>query len=83
MPSTVALQSGGAAGIFLLFALLVVAVTVGLILWTYQDAQTNSSQPAFLWALVVFFAPILGLLLYLLLGRDRKGPPSAVTSGEW
>ena len=81
MPSTVALQSGAAAGIFLLFALLVFAVTIGLVFWTYQDAQTNSSQSAVLWALVVFLAPILGLLLYFLLGRDRKTPPDAVTGG--
>ena len=26
---------------------------------------------------------VLGLLLYLLLGRDRKGPPPAGTAGEW
>lgn len=37
----------------------------------YTDAQKNSEQSAFLWALVVFFAPILGLLLYLLLGREE------------
>jgi hypothetical protein len=81
MPSIVALQSGGAAGVFLLFALLVFVVTVGLIRWTHQDARTNSSQPAVLWALVVFFAPVVGPLLCFLLGRDGKTPPSVVTSG--
>lgn len=31
----------------------------------------NSSHPAALWALVVFLAPFLGVVLYILLGRDR------------
>jgi len=83
MPSTAALQSVGAARIFLLFAMLVFVVIVGLVLWTYQDAQTNSSQPAVVWALVVFFVPVVGLLLYFLLGRDGKTPPSVVTSGGY
>lgn len=68
MPSTTALQSGSVLGVILFFFLLVLVATVGLILWTYQDAQVNSSQSAALWALVVFFAPMLGVLLYLLVG---------------
>ncbi|MEY7851421.1 PLDc N-terminal domain-containing protein [Natrarchaeobius sp. A-rgal3] len=66
----IVLQSGG-AGLIGLFALLTLIVTIALIIWTYIDAQENSSHPAFLWAIVVFFAPILGVVLYLLLGRDR------------
>ncbi|WP_436924034.1 PLDc N-terminal domain-containing protein [Halosimplex amylolyticum] len=70
MPSTIALQSGAAA-FFFLFAILLLVVSLAMIVWTYQDAQTNSSQPAFLWALVVFLAPLLGIVLYFLVGRDR------------
>jgi len=70
MPSIIALQAGSVMGIFFLFFVLVLVVTVGLVLWTYQDAQVNSSDSAVLWALVVFFAPMLGVLLYLLVGRD-------------
>ena len=36
---------------------------------TVNDASANSDQPAFLWAIVVLLAPLLGILLYLLLGR--------------
>ncbi len=54
-----------------LFGLLLLAVQLALIVWTYSDAQRNSSHPAFLWAIVIFFAPLLGIVLYLLLGRDR------------
>lgn len=70
VPSTVVLQSG-AAGAFGLFALLLFVVGIALIVWTYKDAQRNSSHPAFLWAIVVFLAPLLGIVLYLLLGRDE------------
>lgn len=67
MPSTIALQSaGGVILVWLLFMLMFLA----LVVWTYSDAQQYSSHPAFLWALVVFLAPVLGLVLYLLVGRD-------------
>ncbi|MFD1685375.1 PLDc N-terminal domain-containing protein [Halobellus litoreus] len=71
MPSTVLLQSG-AAGLFAIFGLFLLLVGLALVVWTYQDAQKNSSHPAFLWAIVVFLAPILGIVLYLLLGRDGR-----------
>ncbi|MFC7116108.1 PLDc N-terminal domain-containing protein [Natronoarchaeum sp. GCM10025703] len=71
MPSITVLQSGAVGGFFLLFGLLLFAVYVGLIVWTYSDAQRNSPQSAVLWALVVFFAPFLGVLLYVLLGRGQ------------
>jgi len=64
------LLQGGIAGIVsLLFALLMFAAHIAMIVWTYSDAQTKSDQPAFLWAIVVFLAPLLGIVLYLLLGR--------------
>ena len=54
-----------------LFGLLLLAVQAALIVWTYSDAQRNSSHPAFLWAIVIFFAPLLGIVLYLLIGSDQ------------
>ncbi|WP_218927241.1 PLDc N-terminal domain-containing protein [Halosimplex rubrum] len=71
IPTTIPLQTGEAAFV-LLFALLVFAVGIALIFWTYSDAQKNSSHPAFLWAIVVFLAPLLGLVLYFLIGRNQK-----------
>jgi len=70
MVSSLLLQSA-AGGIAVLFGLLVLLVTLAMIVWTYSDAQNNSSHPAFLWAVVVFLAPLLGIVLYLLLGRDQ------------
>ena len=69
MFGTIALQGGGAvAG---LFGLLLLLAHIALIYWTYTDAQSNSDQPAFLWAIVVFLAPLLGFVLYFLLGRGK------------
>ena len=48
-------------------------LAIALPLWTYSDAQSNSSHSALLWALVVFFGGILGLILYFIIGRDRTG----------
>lgn len=43
-----------------------------LVTWTYNDATDNSSHSAVLWTLVVLFAPLLGVVLYLLFGRDQR-----------
>jgi apolipoprotein N-acyltransferase len=61
------LQNGGAV---LLVWLIFMALFLALTYWVYKDAQRNSEHPAFLWAIVVFLAPILGLVLYVLLGRN-------------
>ena len=60
---------GGPLGA-LLFGLFSLLVLVAAVYWTYTDAKTNSGQPAWLWAIVVLIAPLLGLVLYVLLGRE-------------
>lgn len=68
MFGTFALQGGAVAG---MVGLLLLLAQIALIYWTYTDAKANSDQPAFLWAIVVFLAPLLGLVLYFLLGRGK------------
>ena len=73
------LQNGGAGPVLLLWLVVTVAFLV-LTYFVYKDAQRNSQHPAFLWAIVVFLAPLLGLILYVLLGRNgggRGGHPSS------
>ena len=73
------LQNGG-AGLVLLLWLVITAAFLALTYFVYEDAQRNSQQPAFLWAIVVFLAPLFRLILYVLLGRNgggRGGPPSS------
>jgi apolipoprotein N-acyltransferase len=66
------LQNGGAGAIFLVWLLFLV-IFLAITYWVYQDAKSHSEHPAFLWAIVVFLAPLLGLLLYFLLGRNARG----------
>jgi len=68
MISPILLQAVGAVSTLL--SLLGLAVYIAIIYWVYTDAKSHSSQPALLWALVAFLAPLLGLLLYWLLGRN-------------
>jgi glucose uptake protein GlcU len=69
--STVLLQGAvGAVGVVI--GLLFLLVGIAMIVWTYTDAKKNSTHPAFLWAVVVFLAPVLGLVLYVLLGRNAR-----------
>ncbi|EMA46467.1 PLDc N-terminal domain-containing protein [Halobiforma nitratireducens] len=72
MPSLTVAAAAGGIGL-LLFVAFTIAY-LALVAWTYADAQQNSEHPAFLWTIVVFLAPILGLVLYLILGRGRAGP---------
>ncbi|WP_148416825.1 PLDc N-terminal domain-containing protein [Haloferax sp. KTX1] len=67
MLPTILLQSRGAGA--LVIGLLFFLLYLGMVVWTYRDAKRNSSHPAFLWAVVVFLAPLLGIVLYLILGR--------------
>ena len=65
------LLQGGAGVLFLLIGLLMLIVQLGIIVWIYSDAQQRSDQPAFLWAIVAFLAPLLGIVLYLIVGRNK------------
>ena len=70
MIPTIPLQTAGAV---LFIGLIFFLIGLLLTYWVYQDAQKNSQHSAFLWALVVFLAPLLGLVLYFLLGRKGGG----------
>jgi hypothetical protein len=63
-----------ADGLVLLFGL-VMFVVFGIVLpvWTYDDAKRNSPHSPLLWALVVFFGGLVGLLLYFIIGRGGGG----------
>ncbi|SDR38922.1 hypothetical protein [Natronobacterium texcoconense] len=65
----------------MIVALLIVVTFLWLCvgIWAGYDAKTNSSHNALLWGLTVFFGGIVGLLLYVNLGRDRVGDASAAS----
>ena len=69
MIPTVPLQAGVAGFIALIFF----ALFIYIVFWVYTDAKQNSEHPAFLWAVVVFLAPLVGLVLYFIVGRNQRG----------
>ncbi|PCR92733.1 hypothetical protein CP557_13575 [Natrinema ejinorense] len=73
VPMSVLVPMQGGGGAIVLFALVLFAIQIAALVWVYTDAQTNSPHSAALWTLVVFFGGLLGLLLYVLLGRGRTG----------
>lgn len=75
MDSIILLQgsdSVAVAGIFVLLLLPIIVPAVLATVWVYKDAKRNSDDPAYLWALVALFAPLVGLLLYFLRGRHHQ-----------
>lgn len=54
-----------------------IAFVICLGLWTYEDAKVKSEHPPSLWVLVVLLVPnLVGLIIYLLIGRTNKQTPS-------
>jgi hypothetical protein len=72
-PLSPALAQSGDSGTLLLLCCygLVLVAYLGLVYWVYSDARRRGNDKAGLWALLVFFTPIVGLLIYLLVGRDQ------------
>src|SRR4051794_30390220 len=79
--------SDAAAGSFIiiLFSCLCVIVAIGIHLaityWIYNDAKKRGNPNAVIWAVLNFLSDPLGLLLYLVIGRNQTtplgGPPPA------
>jgi apolipoprotein N-acyltransferase len=52
-------------------------VNIIILIWVYRDAKAHGANPV-LWALIVFFTGVIGLILYLLLGRKSAVPPARI-----
>ena len=54
-------------------------IEVALTWWVYNDAKKRGNPNAVLWAVVTFFLGLIGLLIYILVGRNQGtmmgGPP--------
>ena len=87
VPAGAAAQSGGDStfGLLLCCYGLILLVQVALIYWVYSDARDRGNDKAGLWALLVFLTPIIGLLIYLLVGRDQgnRSPPDSPPAARY
>ena len=54
------------------FSLVTIGLAVSIALWVYEDAKVKSDQSPVLWLLVVLFASLIGIILYLAVGRTNK-----------
>ncbi|MBJ6120149.1 PLDc N-terminal domain-containing protein [Pontibacter sp. BT310] len=78
MPETTLLFIGGIGPVEIIFLLLFIAAPLVLWLWALIDLlRSNFSDniTKLIWAVVIIFIPLLGALLYLLIGRNQKVKP--------
>ena len=62
------------------FILTLLATMAVLGLWVYEDAKVKSDQSPVLWVLIVLLVPnLVGLIIYLLVGRTNKNVPAPGT----
>jgi hypothetical protein len=79
-------DGSGAAAIFTLictcFIMIIgLVIPIGLAYWVYKDAQKMANPNAVLWAVLTFFTTLLGLILYLLIGRNQTTAGGAPPTG--
>src|SRR6478672_11005776 len=59
-------------GAFVCFCYLIgFVIEVALTWWVYNDAKKRGNPNAILWAVVTFFLGLIGLLIYILVGRNQ------------
>ena len=60
-------------------------IDLAIVYWVYTDAKKRGNPNAVLWAVLTFFFTLIGLILYLLIGRNQGsamgGPPPAGPAG--
>ncbi len=56
------------AGYFF-FAIIVLAINIGIAVWVYRDAEKNGMD-AVIWLLIVLVGGCAGVIVYLLISRD-------------
>ena len=52
-------------GLFFLFPLVWFVLGILILIWVYQDAESRGMN-GLLWAIIVFFLSVIGLLIYLI-----------------
>lgn len=69
------LSGGGEWVIILIFLVIILTPTVFLPIYVLLDilrSEFRKDNDKIIWLLVVFFIPILGCVLYFLIGRNQK-----------
>ena len=75
MAENILLFIGGLGSSEIMLILFFGLVPLGLWLWALIDllrSNFKNSTEKLIWAVVIIFVPVLGALLYLLIGRSQK-----------
>ncbi len=85
------MDDSGAAGGLLIFGftclcvLVILGVHVAITYWIYNDAKKRGNPNAVIWAVLNLVSDPLGLILYLIIGRNQMtplgGPPAQSLGG--
>src|SRR3989304_7258857 len=59
----------------LCLACIPLVIIIILVFWVYQDATKRGVQSPAVWALLTAFLPLIGILVYLLYGRNQGKTP--------
>jgi len=65
---------GGMTLFFLCFACVMTIVWILITVWVYKDAQKRANPNAVIWTVATFFLGIIGLIAYMLAGRNQSAP---------
>ncbi|UCE16851.1 MAG: zinc ribbon domain-containing protein [Candidatus Bathyarchaeota archaeon] len=69
----------GLAGIFCLIPIVWFIIAILLCVWVYRDAESRGMSGG-LWLIIVIITGILGLIIYLIVRKDKQGPAAATAA---
>ncbi|MDH7564344.1 MAG: hypothetical protein QHH24_05640 [Candidatus Bathyarchaeota archaeon] len=66
----------GGLGLFCLIPLIWFIIAILLCIWVYRDAESRGMNGV-LWLIIVLIAGILGLIIYLIVRKDKRSSSGA------
>jgi len=66
----------GLAGIFCIIPIVFFIVAILLCVWVYRDAESRGMSGP-LWLIIVLITGIFGLIIYLIVRKEKQGPAAA------
>lgn len=79
-PSAVGGLFAATWGIIFVIICVTYVLWIALAVWIYKDAKNSKVENPALWAIIVLFFGLIGLLLYFLVGKKSNSTPQPVQS---
>jgi putative membrane protein len=73
--ASITMQVEGLFGLCLLIPIIWFIIGILLCIWVYRDAEDRGMQGV-LWLIVVLIAGIIGLIIYLIVRKDKTQRPT-------